>query len=72
MAFQTITEDFCPWPYYVPYTFQQKIPRKKRAPKAAPKKRSGAAKALRSPALRQRVIPNKKRKAKAPSDRKEL
>ena len=59
---ETITEEFCGWPYFERYTFTQKLPRKPRVPK----KRSGAAKALRSPALRQRVIPNKKRKAKAP------
>ncbi|WP_454627716.1 hypothetical protein [Bradyrhizobium cenepequi] len=62
MALEIITEDFCGWPYFQPYVFTQKKQRAKRSPK----KRSGAAKALRSPALRQRVVPNKKRKAKAP------
>lgn len=35
MATQTITEAFCGWPYFVPYSFEQKIPRKKRVKKVA-------------------------------------
>lgn len=42
---ETVVEEFCPWPYFQPYTFERKIPRKKRAPKKpaiaakAPRKR---------------------------------
>lgn len=63
MAIETITEEFCGWPYFQPYTFTQKKPRKKRTPKA----RSAIAKDLGTKKYRARVIPNKKRKAKAPA-----
>ena len=59
MAAGTITDEFCGWPYFQPYQFTQKAPRKKRA-----SKRSTIAKDLRTPKYKPRVIPNKKRAAK--------
>jgi len=44
MAAGTITDEFCGWPYFQPYQFTQKAPRKKRA-----SKRSTIAKDLRTP-----------------------
>lgn len=60
---ETITEAFCGWPYHTPYTFEQ---RKKNKPRA-PKLRSPIAADLKTPKYKPRVVPNKKRKAKAPT-----
>jgi hypothetical protein len=35
---EEVREEFCAWPYFVPYVFLRKIPRKKRAAKGAAKK----------------------------------
>lgn len=73
MALETITEAFCGWPYYQPYVFTRKIPRivrprKARTKKGAtPKRRSPIASDLFTPKYAKRVVPNKKRKAKAPA-----
>jgi len=60
---ETVTDTICGWPYFAPYVFQQ---RKKNKPRV-PKPRSAEAKALAEPKYKQRVIPNKKRKAKEPA-----
>lgn len=60
---ETVTEEFCGWPYFQPYVFTQ---RKKNKPRK-PKTRSPIAKDLGTKKYRARVIPNKKRKAKAPA-----
>jgi hypothetical protein len=38
---ELVTEEFCGWPYYQPYTYLRKVPRKPRAPKSptAPKRK---------------------------------
>jgi hypothetical protein len=35
LQLEEITEEFCSWPYFVPYVFLRKVPRKPRVKKVA-------------------------------------
>jgi hypothetical protein len=39
LQLEEITEEFCSWPYFVPYVFLRKVPRKPRAKKVAKRAR---------------------------------
>jgi hypothetical protein len=64
MKTETVYDEFCSWPYFVPYGMVERPIQKPK--KAKHRRRSSAAKALGLPIFRQKVVPNKKRKAKIP------
>lgn len=63
MRTETIYDEFCPWPFYMPYGMVERpIQKPKRVRKPRSSKRSWIAKDLFTPKYKPRVIPNKKRK----------
>ena len=56
---ETIYDEMCAWPYFVPYGMVERPIQKPK--KSKHRRRSSAAKALGLPIFRQKVVPNKKR-----------